>query len=90
VEEPEAEPKPVTTVSRSRNPFIGKSRVPQSQSPGPGVGRSKSFKEPLAPGPRAAREPGGGTGQARNGLYTSSLRWGTLGSLGQWLAASRL
>merc|ERR1719391_708818 len=55
--------------SRSRNPFLGKSRVPQSQSPGPGVGRSRSFKEPQAVAGRGIPGP-----QARNSVYTSSLR----------------
>ena len=32
--------------SRSRNPFLGKSRVPQSQSPGPGV-RSQLLESSL-------------------------------------------
>ena len=68
----------------SRTPFLGKSRVPKSQSPGPSsVSRSKSFKEPGAPVSR----PGSGTvnagvqysgysgnSLARNNVYTSSLR----------------
>jgi len=79
----EIEPK-----SRSRNPFNGKSRVPKSQSPAPGVGRSKSFKEPALPGrqnsiPGVASSSGytgsmayaGSNGStARNNVYTSSLR----------------
>eukprot|EP00092_Neocalanus_flemingeri_P032623 GFUD01035484.1.p1 GENE.GFUD01035484.1~~GFUD01035484.1.p1 ORF type:complete len:1136 (+),score=438.78 GFUD01035484.1:195-3602(+) len=80
----EVEPK-----SRSRYPFNGKSRVPKSQSPAPGVGRSKSFKEP-APPARQNSIPGPGTNNgytvgsmvysgsngstARNNVYTSSLR----------------
>merc|ERR1719400_27729 len=60
---------PEQKQSRSRNPFLGKSRVPQSQSPGPGVGRSRSFKEPQAVAGRGIPGP-----QARNSVYTSSLR----------------
>ena len=62
--------------SRSRAPFLGKSRVPKSQSPAPGatVNRSKSFKEPG--GGSGVPRPGGGAGagMARNNVYTSSLR----------------
>ena len=75
---PEVEQKP---IGRSRNPFNGKSRVPKSQSPAPGVGRSKSFKEPSLPPARQNSIPtstGYGAGSngstARNNVYTSSLR----------------
>ena len=71
---------PETDKSRSRTTFLGKSRVPKSQSPGPGVSRSKSFKEPGAPGTRTGAVTNG-NGQvsnynslARNNVYTSSLR----------------
>ena len=65
--------------SRSRNPFIGKSRVPKSQSPASsGIARSKSFKEP---GPPVSRNGAGSSGSSgyngntgRNNVYTSSMR----------------
>ena len=64
--------------SRSRAPFLGKSRVPKSQSPAPGatVNRSKSFKEPGGGSgvPRPGGGAGAGAGMARNNVYTSSLR----------------
>ena len=75
---------PETDKSRSRTTFLGKSRVPKSQSPGPGVSRSKSFKEPGAPVTRTGAgggsvTNGNGLGSnynslARNNVYTSSLR----------------
>jgi len=77
---PEVEQK---SSGRSRNPFNGKSRVPKSQSPAPGVGRSKSFKEPLPPGRQnsiptssgyGAALSGSNASTARNNVYTSSLR----------------
>jgi len=73
---PEVEQK---SIGRSRNPFNGKSRVPKSQSPAPGVGRSKSFKEPAPPGRQNAIPTSSGYGgsngsTARNNVYTSSLR----------------
>ena len=37
---------PEQKQSRSRNPFLGKSRVPQSQSPGPGVSFCINLKNP--------------------------------------------
>ena len=74
-----------TDKPRSRGTFLGKSRVPKSQSPGPSVSRSKSFKEPAAPGSSSSSRPGSGTvnsqysgysgnSLARNNVYTSSLR----------------
>ena len=81
-----APPEPSEPKSRtSRSAFIGKSRVPKSQSPAPGgtnVARSKSFKEPGVP--VATNRPGSGgtaglgysgaSGLTRNNVYTSSLR----------------
>ena len=48
---------PPESKSRSRAPFLGKSRVPKSQSPGPSsINRSKSFKVLLTfPQPRRLR-----------------------------------
>ena len=67
---------PPDTKSRSRAPFLGKSRVPKSQSPGPSsINRSKSFKEPgnsVSNVPRPTSGPA--SGLARNNVYTSSLR----------------
>ena len=67
---------PADTKSRSRAPFLGKSRVPKSQSPGPSsINRSKSFKEPgnsVSNVPRPSSGPA--SGLARNNVYTSSLR----------------
>ncbi len=67
---------PPDTKSRSRAPFLGKSRVPKSQSPGPSsINRSKSFKEPgnsVSNVPRPTSGPA--SGLTRNNVYTSSLR----------------
>ena len=67
---------PSDTKSRSRTPFLGKSRVPKSQSPGPSsIARSKSFKEQgnsVSNVPRPTSGPA--SGLARNNVYTSSLR----------------
>ena len=76
---------PEADKSRSRTTFLGKSRVPKSQSPAPGVARSKSFKEPGG-GPVTRSGAGAGVTNgnggmssnynslARNNVYTSSLR----------------
>ena len=74
---------------RSRNPFVGKSRVPQSQSPGPGTRSQEQRQEQRQeqgagvgrsksfkePAAPPARQGGipAPTGQ-RNSVYTSSLR----------------
>jgi len=67
---------PSESKSRSRAPFLGKSRVPKSQSPGPSsINRSRSFKEPgnsVSNVPRPTSGPN--SGLARNNVYTSSLR----------------
>ena len=67
---------PADTKSRSRAPFLGKSRVPKSQSPGPSsINRSKSFKEPGNSASNVPRPTSGpASGLARNNVYTSSLR----------------
>ena len=67
---------PSESKSRSRAPFLGKSRVPKSQSPGPSsINRSRSFKESGNSVSNVPRPTSGPTsGLARNDVYTSSLR----------------